>query len=289
MRNPPLISVVLGTYNRLEFLKLTIQSIRQELAGFRHEILVVDGGSTDGTGKWLIAQKDVITIIQHNRGEWMGKPIERRSWGYFMNLVFKAAKGKYVCMVSDDCLVIPGAIRNGYALFEEKLSKGDRVGSVAFYWRNWPQQKEYRVGLTLGNKMFPNHGLFLKDALEKIGYIDEDTFEFYHADGDLCLKMWDQGYTCIDSPDSFIEHYSHANLKVRTSNAEKQQADWRNYLLKWEGKFYDPAKKNIGDWILKEFDDKYETWKLFSSLHEKIHAIPVSTKIKLKIRSILKR
>lgn len=34
---------------------------------------------------WLLKQKDVITIVQHNRGEFMGKKIEQLSLGYFMN------------------------------------------------------------------------------------------------------------------------------------------------------------------------------------------------------------
>lgn len=251
------ISIVLGTYNRIPFLKLTIDSIRRELdlCPFSHEIIVVDGGSSDGTLKWLTKQKDIISIVQHNRGQWRGKPIERRSWGYFMNLGFKCAQGKFVCMLSDDCLVVPGAVKNGVDLFEARLAAGEKVGALAFYWRNWPEQKEYRVGLTLGNKMFVNHGLYLKDALETVGFIDEETYHFYHADGDLCLKMWDQGYACIEAPDSYIEHYSHANLAVRGSNTEKQQNDWTTYLNRWDGIFYHPEKHDIGDWITKAFRD----------------------------------
>jgi glycosyltransferase involved in cell wall biosynthesis len=252
-----ILSVVLGSYNRLRFLKLTIDSIRRELdlCPFSHEIIVVDGGSTDGTLKWLAGQKDIITIIQHNRGEWRGRPVERRSWGYFMNLGFRCAQGKYVCMLSDDCLVVPGAIRNGVNLFEERLSAGENISAIAFYWRNWPEQENYMVGLTLGNRMLVNHGLYLKDALEAVAYIDEETYHFYHADGDLCLKMWHNGYSCIDSPDSYVEHYSHANFDVRGSNQEKQQKDFSAYLKKWEGIFYYPEANNIGGWITKEFMD----------------------------------
>ncbi|MBT0653025.1 glycosyltransferase family 2 protein [Geomobilimonas luticola] len=281
------LSVVLGSYNRLRFLKLTIESIRWELeqCPFSHEIVVVDGGSTDGTLMWLAKQKDIISIVQHNRGEWRGSPIETRSWGYFMNLGFKCAQGKYICMLSDDCLVVPGAIVKGVARFEEHLATGDRVGALAFYWRNWPEQQKYRVGRTLGDRMFVNHGLYLNNAMKEVGYCDEETYLFYHADGDLCLKMWEKGYTCVDAPDSYIEHYSHANLAARSSNTGKQHRDWENYLKRWQGIFYNPEKHNIGDWVEKKYDDSTLTAARFKhadgiNWYRKIIAVKITSLFK---------
>lgn len=250
----PIISVVIGSYNRRKFLKPAIESVRAELESIPHEIIVADGGSSDRTLEWLIRQKDIITIVQHNRGEWRGKPIKRRSWGYFINLAFKSAQGKYVCMLSDDCLVIPGAIKNGISLFENKLKKSRKIGAAAFYWRNWPEQKEYWVGQTFGNRFFVNHGLYLKQALEEVGYADEENYRFYHADGDLCLRMEEKGYVCIDSPDSFIEHHSHANVEVRKSNLGAQRKDWKTYEKRW-ARLGTPEES----WITKEFEDSQDT------------------------------
>jgi GT2 family glycosyltransferase len=92
----PGISIVLGSYNRLRFLKLTIKSIRNNGIAVPYEIIVIDGGSTDGSMAWLIKQKDIITIVQHNQGIWKGTQIKRRSWGYFMNLGFKSAHRVYM-------------------------------------------------------------------------------------------------------------------------------------------------------------------------------------------------
>jgi len=269
--NPELkISVVLGSYNRKKFLKFTINSVRDELEDQPYELIVIDGGSNDGTAKWLAKQKDVITIIQHNHGSWRGKKMKRHSWGYFMNLGFKIAQGKYICMLSDDCLVVPGAIRNGYNLFEKKLNKNIKIGALAFYWRNWPKEKEYKVGLTLGNRMFVNHGMYLKKALDEVSYIDEKTFKFYHADGDLCLKLWQQGYICLDSPNSYIEHHAHANRKVRSSNTKISDKDWGNYLKKWTGIFYHPELNDYGKWIKKNYEDIHKTVSKFKSSFLKI-------------------
>jgi glycosyltransferase involved in cell wall biosynthesis len=261
----PQISVVLGTYNRKRFLKEALRAIFQELEGFSvsHEVIVVDGGSTDGTIAWLVRQKNVLSIVQHNRGLWNGRPIQRRSWGSFMNLAFRAAQGKYVCMLSDDCLVIPGAIANGYRCFEDQLSRGKRIGALAFYWRNWPEDDQYFVGTTLGGKLFVNHGIYLKEALEKVGYIDEERYQFYHADGDLCLRIWQQDMVCLPAPDSYIEHISHANMAVRRSNAELQRRDWAAFIERWRGIYYDAESHNVGGWLKKEHTDPTNTAKRF--------------------------
>lgn len=274
-----LVSVVLGAYNRLSFLQLTIDSVRAEIEGLPHEIVVVDGGSDDGTIPWLMAQKDIITIVQHNRGEWQGRKIERRPWGYFMNLGFRAACGKYVCMLSDDCLVVPGAIRNGLKLIEEKRADGNNVGAVAFYWRNWPEQDSYWVGLALGGRMFVNHGLYYAPALREVDYIDE-RYSFYHGDADLCLKMWAAGYTCIDSPDSYIEHFSHANGRVRRENLSSERKDWESYLAKWEGTFYRKGDQNCGTWIEKVFENPHGTAERFRGIAKHVGLLKARSKIR---------
>lgn len=259
MNNHPLISVVLGSYNRLSFLKLTIASLRRELelCGMKSEIIVVEGGSSDGSLNWLSRQKDIIAIIQHNRGEWNGRQIERRSWGYFMNLGFKCAQGKYICMISDDCLIVPGAILNGVKLFEGKLNSGVKTGGIAFFWREWPSEEAYRIGHTYGDHIFVNHGLYLKEALESVNYIDEENFQFYCADGDLALRMLEQGWNFFYSEHSFIEHYGHANLENRRSNFFKEDMDY--YASRWQNKLRYPEIP----WVHLKKEDLTRTSRCF--------------------------
>ena len=255
-----LVSVVIGSFDRKRFLRLTIESVREELTrlGSPGEIIVIDGGSTDGSVSWLARQKDVITIVQHNRGDWRDRPVARRSWGYFMNLGFKCAQGKFVCLLSDDCLLVPGALQNGCALFEERLLEGEPVGAVAFYWRNWPEQERYWVGKTFGERMHVNHGLYLREALEEIGYADEEAFYFYHADSDICLRLADRGFSCIAGAGSFVEHYSYANVAVRKSNSEHQRRDWATYVDRW-AHLGEPES----DWLEISFQDPNQIARRF--------------------------
>lgn len=248
----PTVSVVLGTYNRLPFLQATIKSVRNSRIDEPIEIIVIDGGSTDGTIGWLTAQKDVISIVQHNR-EVIGETTRRkRNWGYFINLGFKCAEGRYVCLISDDSVVHPDTIANGVARFERTLASGRRLGALAFYWRSWPQESEYRVCRTLSDHLMVNHGLFLRSALAEVGWIEEDLYSFYCADGDLSLKLWRHGYEIDACENALAEHYEQAGVDLRIGNLSSSQADWERYTARWSGIYYDPEKPYPGRWVKLE-------------------------------------
>lgn len=276
------VSVVLGTYNRLPYLKMAISSIRSELTrlGGDNEIIVVDGGSTDRTVRWLTAQKDIITIVQHNKGEFNGKPVKPRSWGYFMNLAFRAASGKYVCMLSDDCIVLEGAISNARGLLEEKTEKGEKVGAAAFYYRDYLEEDEYKVNLLFDRVVNINHGLFLNSALHDAGYAEASLYEFYWGDFDLTLKLYHKGYQVIESPDSYVEHfhrlkYHPAYDKTTGGNIKNIERDKETFLERWGSCF--PGHKAISVTKRKYYRDLKGTASVF------ISKMPVNMKLAEKL------
>jgi len=300
----PLVSVVIGSYNRRPFLARALESVRANGASAPYELIVVDGGSTDGSIAWLAAQKDVITILQHNRGEFRGQPVRRRSWGYFMNLAFKCAQGRYVLMISDDCLLVPGAIDAGVRRFSEGMATprsdmgddgtvigddaGREIGAVAFYFRNWPNEDEYYVQYTFGGRMMVNHGMYAREVLERVGWVDEDRYLFYKADGDLSLKIWEAGFAIVDCPTAIVEHYEGANRAVRKSNREVLVRDRAAYRQRWQGIYWDPEGPDLRTRTPLGFDDPTRTASRFPtespSLRSRVIGRAVRVRDNLRVR-----
>ena len=88
-----MLSVVSGTFNRLVHMVNMVQSVRKSVGvGIPYEIVLVDGGSTDGTIEWCKTQSDIVLIEQ---GELRGA-VEA------FNAGFSAATGTYVIAANDD-------------------------------------------------------------------------------------------------------------------------------------------------------------------------------------------
>lgn len=254
------ISIVLGSHNRGPFLKRALESVRQNGISLPYETIVVDG-STDGTRSWLEKQPGIALIKQELYPA-------AKSWGAFMNLGFKTARGKYILMISDDTLLIPGAVMNGYNFFEKKLENGENLGALAFYFRNYPGDKEYFVAKTVGGQVYLNHGLYLKAALEKIGYLDEQNFFFYNGDSDVCLRLKEAGFETLDCPVAFVEHFKHADKSNRNLHTAEHERSWQNFKARWAKLSDNPgqlSEKTVNTKQYLAFDDKTRTAKKFHS------------------------
>lgn len=256
----PRVSFVIGSYNRGKFLAATIDSVRKDAANVLHEIIVVDGGSTDGTLDYLLNQYDVITIVQHNRGALAGAQ-RRRSWGYFINLGFKCAQGTYVCMLSDDCLLIPGSVGAAIESADHAQSAGLRIGGVAFYFRDWPHEAAYKVHRTYGRRLAINHGFFLNEALQAVNYADEVNYSFYCADGDLCLRIWEAGYHIIACERALVEHHAHAPARGTHSRKTEYEKDVAFSRSRWQTLIRESGFES--DWPQIRFTDPHDTASAF--------------------------
>lgn len=93
----PLVSVIIPTYNRREYVRLAIESaLAQTYTDF--EIIVIDDGSTDGTGEALRAYDGRIHyIFKANEGN----AAAARNYG------MSIARGEYIALLDSDDLWLP--------------------------------------------------------------------------------------------------------------------------------------------------------------------------------------
>jgi len=119
----PQVVVVLGTYNRLSFLKDAICSARRAIGGLTYKIVVVDGGSVDGSQKWLHEQPDVHLIEQS--GPLTGAVVAfNLGFGYAVDV-----GSEFVMHINDDC-IIEGV--NAIRIAADMLVANPSAGAVAF-------------------------------------------------------------------------------------------------------------------------------------------------------------
>jgi len=116
------VCVVLATYNRLGPLRVAVESIRAR-AGLSCHFVVVDGGSSDGSRRWLVDQADVTFIGQ--RG-----PLTGAVLAFNLGFAFAVERGyPYVAHFNDDAeLVTDGAMARGVQILEANAD----IGEVAF-------------------------------------------------------------------------------------------------------------------------------------------------------------
>lgn len=86
----PLISVIMATYNRAEYIEDAIDSIKRQTFK-NYEIIVVDDGSTDNTKEILEKFKDVRYI-----------PLAHGGIATARNAAVKAARGKWIAFLDSD-------------------------------------------------------------------------------------------------------------------------------------------------------------------------------------------
>jgi len=109
MDERPLVSVIVPTYNRTSYLKLTLDSIASQTYS-PVEIIVVDDGSPGDDNKTLCSNYSQVKYI---RIENSGGPATPRNTG------LRNAKGAFIALVDDDDIWLPKKLETQVAVLEE--------------------------------------------------------------------------------------------------------------------------------------------------------------------------
>lgn len=207
-------SVVINTYNRVDYLRRLIPALlRQQDVEF--EIVVVNGPSTDGTEALLQRYADQIKVVS----------CPSRNLSQSRNLGIKASAGDVVVFIDDDALPedewwlyrfvkafadsdpTPGAVGGG-------VLRGD----TDFYEFREGATSEYGIHVFNRSVQITPHvawvrGVpggnvaFLREALVKIGGFDE-FFTYYLDETDVCFRLMRSGYHIGYLDNNPVRHYA---------------------------------------------------------------------------------
>ncbi|WP_310556211.1 glycosyltransferase family A protein [Flavobacterium sp.] len=172
------ISIIIPTYKRTDYLKLTLQSVlNQTFQSF--EIIVVDDGSPTDENEKICSQYAKIKYIKIKNSGGPAKP---------RNIGIKAAKGKYIAFVDDDDIWLPTKLEKQVAILEQNpdfglvhsccelidekgITKNEIIGRPGT-----PDVKHGDVSMRMmGNwtVMMPTP-LVRKEVLDKVGFFNEE-------------------------------------------------------------------------------------------------------------------
>ena len=178
LNSMPLVSVIVPTYRRTNYLKLTLESIlNQTFTDF--EIIVVDDGTDNNLNEHLCNQ---LKKVKYFKIENSGGPARPRNVG------IREARGKYIAFVDDDDLWLPQKLEIQIAILDKFPSFGlvhncceliDEYGNlknVVIGRPGTPDVKHGDVSLRMmGNWtiMMPTP-LLRKEVIDKVGFFNEE-------------------------------------------------------------------------------------------------------------------
>ncbi len=203
------VSIVSGTYNRRASIERMVGSVRTSLGPYRYayEIVLVDGGSTDGTIDWCKAQPD-INLIEH--GELLGAVKA-------FNEGARSAKGHYVILANDDISFIDDSIARSIIYMQNDLDCG--IGCFYQDRHNMDWHVETMPVVLNGQQTSLPYGqvcIIPKFLGDRVGWWG-DYLHTYGGDNEISCNIYELGFKVSPVPGAKI-HDHHLNDELRTIN-----------------------------------------------------------------------
>ncbi len=147
----PKVSIIIPAYNAEQFIDKTLDSVfNQSYQDF--EVIVVDDGSCDGTGKVISKYKDRLTyILKENQGLSLAR-----------NTGIAVARGEYIAFLDHDDIWLPERLKVGLTLLEE-----DRGLYLCFSDAYIIDKKGRRRNNTLFEIYRPHRGMVFRELLKE--------------------------------------------------------------------------------------------------------------------------
>jgi len=251
------LSFILVNWNTKGYILEALRSIEDTVGDYRHEIFVVDNGSTDGSPEAIRKAFPRVRLISNERNLGFARAVNQA-------LAQAQAKGGYCVLLNSDARLMEGAIKALVAFMEENPDvgiaggqlmneDGSRQNSIApfpslatellnkrllriFFPRRYPgKERNYRAPLDV-DSLVGACIIVRCQAIEEVGTLDERYF-FFMEETDWCLRMKKQGWRISFVPQARILHLQGASASM--AKAETRIEYYRSryrFFTKWHGR-----------------------------------------------------
>lgn len=244
----PLVSIVIPTRDREEYLRPLIEGIEERTRYPNYEIIVVDNDSND---------PDTIRYLNTLRENPLGHPVRvlscpgEFSWGASANTGAAAAAGDYLFFLDNDTHIVQDdwlerlmafaqrpevgivAPRLTYPETAKVQDAGTILGLYGIAGSPWNNNAEItdpgymgralcdqNLSAASGSALLVRRSLFVQ-----LQGIDSHTFPLFHGALDLCLRAGEQGHKIVWTPYATLVHYNSISITARQRKLEVKLAD----------------------------------------------------------------
>ncbi|WP_216907221.1 glycosyltransferase [Synechococcus sp. CCY 0621] len=215
-----MLSVVIGSYNRLSLLHACIQSIRESSISTR--IYISDAGSEDGTVEYLQSlNPQEVTCIFHPQKIGQAKAY---------NEIFSKITTPYTCWLSDDNIVV----NDGLATAVNILEQDTKIGMVGLKVRDMQgpfASEPYIGGISTCGILNVNQGLLRTKLLQELGGFSE-AFMDYGIDPDLTARMLFSGRDIVYTRNIALQHWRDWGTDTQLERQLQKQEDYQSLYSK---------------------------------------------------------
>lgn len=201
-----LISIILPTYNRVEYLEKSIYSVINQ-SYMNWELLIVDDGSTDGTNHFIKKYINKYRNIRYYFHENRGAP-------YSMNVGISDARGEFITFLGSDDEFKQNHLGIRIKCFKENLnvdlihSPAEIVGNRFVKDKNDKSKKIDLDDCIIGGTLFGRRNVFKElNGFKELNYSPESEF-IERAEVKYIIKKFNERTYIYnrDTPDSICNN-----------------------------------------------------------------------------------
>jgi len=226
------VSIITPTFNRLEFLKECVESVRLSIVkplDIQYEHVVCNVGSTDGTGEWLkqAATRDKhLKVINHDI---QLPPSQAR------NLAIKQSTGDWLLPLDDDDLMLQRTIYNFVSLatehpdnqwfgcdFLHMTQEGRYIMGDDYYSWRFSSPADMLQAIFSGGHFIQGNVMYSRRLFDQVGRYDEQMKDAAE-DIDLYIRFIKQaGLPVVGTFISHLHRFHQHNISQGITQAKHQ-------------------------------------------------------------------